>query len=125
MERIREDLIAVCGMNCAVCKAHLRPKNACPGCRYIETEGPKTIVFCRMRICEKRAGEYCYECNTYPCDNLMHLDKRYRTKYGMSEIENLECIRDKGIDQLIQLEREKWQSENGIFCVHDKKVYFE
>lgn len=55
----------------------------------------------------------------------MNLDRRYRTKYEMSEIENLNYIRDKGIDAFIENERARWQSEKGTYCVHDKKYYRE
>ena len=41
----------------------------------------------------------------------------------MSEIENLENIRDHGIDQFIDNEQEKWVTENGVICVHDRKIY--
>jgi len=51
------------------------------------------------------------------------MDKRYRTKYGMSEIENLEFIRENGIRKFTVMERTKWISSKGIFCVHDRKYY--
>jgi hypothetical protein len=28
-------LVAPCGMNCGICRAYLREKNKCPGCRVI------------------------------------------------------------------------------------------
>ena len=123
MERLTEDLIAVCGMNCGLCKAHLRKNNPCAGCRTIGAVGRKTIVFCKIRICVERPGQYCFDCERFPCDWLKHIDKRYREKYGMSEIDNLIMIQDAGIDRFIESERAKWQSANGIFCVHDKQIY--
>jgi len=41
----------------------------------------------------------------------------------MSEIENLEYIRDHGIQKFIEKEEKKWVSEKGVFCVHDQKYY--
>jgi hypothetical protein len=41
----------------------------------------------------------------------------------MSEIENLEYIRDHGMEEFLENERRKWVSDNGILCVHDKKYY--
>jgi len=120
---IRKDLIAPCGMNCAICRAYLRQKNPCHGCRDAALNKPETRIHCRLRVCEKRTGDFCYTCAEFPCDRLKHLDKRYRTRYGMSEIENLEYIRDNGIRKFLTKEREKWVSEQGIFCVHDKKFY--
>jgi hypothetical protein len=43
---------------------------------------------------------FCFKCEKYPCDKLKHLDKRYRTKYVMSMIENLENIKKNGIKRI-------------------------
>ena len=123
MEKINRNLIAPCGMNCGICAAYLRKKNACAGCNKIEADSPKTRVSCRIRICPQRRGKYCHDCADYPCDRLMRLDKRYRARYGMSEIENLEFIRARGVNEFIKRERRKWQSARGVFCVHDRKHY--
>lgn len=98
-------------------------ENPCPGCREITADSPKTIFSCQIRICTERKKKYCLDCNKFPCEKLRHLDKRYREKYGMSEIENLEYIRDHGIDKFIKNERQRWQSSKGIHCVHNKKYY--
>ena len=116
-------LIAPCGMNCGICKAYLRQNNPCRGCNYAQQNRPKTIANCQLRICRERRGSFCYDCTNYPCDRLKHLDNRYRTRYGMSEIENLEYIRDKGIEEFLEQERKKWISEEGVLCVHDRKYY--
>ena len=122
-KRITQDLIAPCGMNCAICKAYLREHNPCHGCRDAEQNKPKTRVNCRLRVCTKRTGRFCCDCPDFPCDRLRHLDKRYRTRYGMSQIENLEFIRKNGIRKFVHAERQKWVSDKGILCVHDKKRY--
>jgi hypothetical protein len=122
MERISRNLIAPCGINCGVCAAHLRERNRCRGCRGT-VKNAKTCVFCRIRICNERKGKYCFNCAKFPCDRLKILDKRYRIKYGMSEIENLEFIRCKGVNEFVKKEREKWQSPKGLLCVHDRKYY--
>jgi hypothetical protein len=36
--------------------------------------------------------KFCFECEGFPCDRIKTLDKRYRTKYGMSMVENLKEI---------------------------------
>ena len=120
---ITQNLIAPCGMDCGICKAFLREHNPCHGCRDAEQEKPKTIAQCYMRICQKRADRFCCNCAEFPCEHLRHLDHRYRTKYSMSEIENLEFIRDKGIRKFVERERRRWISEKGVFCVHDKQYY--
>jgi hypothetical protein len=120
---ITQNLIAPCGMNCGICKAYLRQRNSCHGCHGAQENKPTTRVNCRMRVCEKRSGKFCCHCPEFPCEKLRNFDKRYRTKYGMSEIENLEYIRDNGIREFVAAERKKWISETGVFCVHDKKHY--
>jgi hypothetical protein len=115
--------IAPCGMNCGICKAYLRKKNPCHGCHEAEQNMPITRVNCRIRTCDKRTGDFCYDCDQFPCDRLKHLDKRYRTRYGMSEIENLEHIRDRGMESFQENERARWTSEKGVFCVHDKQYH--
>jgi len=117
------DLIAPCGMNCGICKAHLRERNPCHGCSHAEQNRPKTRVNCRLRLCDKRQGRFCYSCNDFPCDRLKSLDRRYRVRYGMSEIDNLVFIRDQGLERFLEEERRKWLSESGVLCVHDRMYY--
>jgi hypothetical protein len=118
-----EELIAPCGMNCGVCRAYVRQNNACLGCNVAGQKMPKTRECCVIRLCEKRNGKFCYDCDEFPCDRLKTMDRRYRTKYEMSEIENLEFIRDHGLKKFLQEECKKRISEKGILCVHDKKYY--
>jgi len=118
-----DKLVAPCGINCGICQAYLRKNNPCHGCNYAEQNRPKTREHCGLRICTKRKDKFCYSCDEFPCDRLKHLDKRYRTRYGISEIDNLICIRDKGIKSFIEEESKRWISDEGILCVHDKKYY--
>jgi hypothetical protein len=60
-------------------------------------------------------------CTAYPCKRLQALDKRYQTKYGVSLIENLECIMSRGIRKFIAGEKKKWCKGDKIFCIHDKQ----
>jgi hypothetical protein len=41
----------------------------------------------------------------------------------MSEVENLECIRDHGIDRFLEREHRRWVSRQGVLCVHDRRYY--
>ncbi len=106
-------LIAPCGMNCMVCRAYLRQNNPCLGCNVAGQKMPKTRARCVIRLCKKRNGPFCYDCGEFPCDQLLRLDRRYRTKYGMSEIENLEKIRDRGMKYFLQEECKKRISRKG------------
>ena len=122
MERINKDLIAPCGMNCGLCLHYLRAENRCTAC-FSGRKINGRCIKCGIKLCKDRSGEYCFDCDKFPCERLKRLDKRYREKYGMSEIENLEFIHDQGIDNFIENQRKKYQSSKGIFCVHDGKVY--
>jgi len=122
-----EKLIAPCGMNCQLCWGFVREKNPCHGCRIIdqfETKKSKYRNTCKIKNCQNLASgklEYCSEkCDDFPCSRLKQLDKRYKTKYGMSMIENLNKIQELGIEQFIQNEIGKWRCpECGeMLCVH-------
>lgn len=116
-------LIAPCGMNCTLCYAYQRSKNHCPGCR-IDDEGKAfSCVNCRIKNCENfndTSKSFCYQCESYPCKRLKHLDKRYRTKYNMSMIENLEHIKKNGLKKFIGYENKRWacKSCGENICVH-------
>jgi len=116
-------LIAPCGMNCGVCYAHLRPRNKCPGCRAANHGKPKTRTKCPIKTCSIRRrnkADFCVGCDRLPCDRLQRLDRRYREKYSMSMIENLQKIAAEGVRSLIEEEGAKWVcAECGAtLCVH-------
>ncbi len=123
-----KNLIAPCGMNCGICMAYLRERNKCPGCRGADTNKPVTRVRCKIKNCkvfQKGKAKFCFECENLPCDNLRHLDKRYRTKYNMSMIENLQEIRRNGIEVFLRKQQAKYQCPRcgGTICVHNEKCY--
>jgi hypothetical protein len=115
-------LIAPCGMNCSICMAYLRERNPCRGCRIPDEDKPKSRTECRIRNCEKLSSDFCYACEDFPCERLIALDKRYRLKYSMSMILNLEFIRVNGFDRFLRRETKKWKCPvcNGVVCVHRK-----
>ncbi|MGD0036050.1 MAG: DUF3795 domain-containing protein [Bacteroidota bacterium] len=118
-------LIAPCGMNCGICMVYLREKNKCPGCRAANINKPITRVRCKIKTCkifQKGKAKYCFECGDFPCNNLKHLDKRYRTKYEMSMIENLGNIKNFGIRKFLKNEDVRWTCSQcgGTICVHKK-----
>jgi hypothetical protein len=122
---IRSELIAPCGMNCAVCMGRLlREDNKCPGCRAKEGNKPRNCARCVIVNCETLRlsdSKFCSEkCVEYPCKRLMDLDKRYREKYDMSMLENLHTIQEIGIRAFIKHERTRWSCNScgGVICVH-------
>jgi hypothetical protein len=124
---MKPSLIAPCGMNCNLCIAYLRKRNACPGCRESDAYKSVSCIRCFIKNCEIRIGRgwrYCSDkCPEYPCERLRHLDKRYRAKYGMSMIENLGYIGLTGIRMFIRHEEKRWVKGGKIFCVHRKTYY--
>lgn len=119
-----QELIAPCGMNCGLCIGHLREKKPCGGCfKKDDDNKPKVCRSCIIVNCEllaKTESGFCYDCEKYPCTRLKNLDNRYRTKYGMSMIENLEYIRERGLKQFLLNEESRWKCPvcgEGL-CVH-------
>jgi hypothetical protein len=120
---IHPDDIAPCGMDCGVCYARLRIRNRCSGCRADDSLKPKTRVACRIKNCERLSGtgeKHCFGCDDFPCQALKHLDKRYRTKCGMSMIENLKNVDKLGLERFCIEEAERWTCPGcgGTICVH-------
>jgi len=108
------ELIAPCGMDCGVCIAHLRTRNRCAGCGVEDPHKARHCAVCAIKNCEKlpQGVAYCFECSAFPCARLRSLDKRYRTNYGMSMLENLESIRTHGVEAFVAAERVRWR------CAH-------
>jgi hypothetical protein len=116
-------LIAPCGLNCRLCHAYVRDKNVCPGCRGDNIFKAKTYVTCKIKNCEKMVNgkfEYCFDCDKFPCALLLHLDKRYKTKYGTSPIVNLLSIREIGISSYVENENINWACPEcgAMICMH-------
>lgn len=109
-------------MNCGLCLHFLRPANKCPGCSSGRKVNGRCIK-CPIKLCKDRTGKYCFQCDKFPCERLERLDKRYREKYGMSEIENLKTIKEKGMEYFLKSQETKWVNLDGTFCVHDNKRY--
>lgn len=88
-----------------------------------------SIVNCEF-LAETDSG-FCYDCERYPCARLKKLDHRYRTKYGMSMIENLNYIQTRGLDKFLMNEELRWTckecgsglSVHRAFCLNCKAEY--
>jgi len=134
MAKINKELIAPCGMNCGICSSYLAYKNNitgkgiphCKGCRPRD----KKCAFLKKRCKDdlkllKCEIEFCFECNYFPCENLIKLDKRYREKYNMSMIDNCNEIKEKGIDCFIENQYEKYccQICGNLISVHNNKCF--
>ena len=118
--KLTKNLIAPCGMNCELCLHYLRSTNKCLGCSSGRQVNGRCIN-CAIKLCKHRHGDYCFDCDIFPCDRLNRLDTRYRDKYEMSEINNLKTIKKKGIKFFLAQQQKKWINKDGTYCVHDKK----
>ena len=126
---MEEKLIAPCGMNCALCVNYLAlkydlrakgfSKSYCPGC----LPRGKNCVFLKGHCDQLGEGlvRFCFECEKFPCSRLKALDKRYRSRYHMSMLENLEFIRKQGINVFLEKETNKWQCPHcgDSICCHN------
>ena len=124
------ELIAPCGMNCGICIAFFgytmsgkKRKHTCITCRLRN----KSCAFIKKQCDKLKDGviEYCFECMDFPCKSLTTLDKRYRAKYRMSMIENLQELKEKGMKQFLANQERKYKCPQcgNIISVHDRKCY--
>ena len=119
----RQALIAPCGMNCGIWLAYLRTKNKCPGCRDENEHKSAHCANCIIKNCgffKITDSLFCYDCDRFPCARLKQLDKRYRLKYHMSMMENLQVIKQSGLETFVQTESIRWKCMKcgGTLCVH-------
>ena len=124
-----EKHIAPCGMNCSLCIAYQfrehdlnqwgYHRKYCPGCiprgENCLHMGDQCELLANGRV------RFCFECENFPCKRLKSLDKRYRTKYHMSMIENLVFIKEHGIEKFLEKQKETWRCPTcgGLICCHN------
>ncbi len=133
MSEFTRELVAPCGINCGVCKAYLAfsrgvPRERgkvthCSGCRVRN----KNCAFLKKH-CEKiRKGkiEFCYECPDMPCSRLERIDARYRERYGMSFVDDLNDMKANGVEDFLSRQREKYRCHEcgDVVSVHDGICY--
>lgn len=137
MNELDKKLIAPCGMNCQLCIAYTREKNKCDGCNSDSVNKRNHCSNCSIKNCDelkKTNSVFCFNCEKYPCRRLKQLDLRYKSKYGMSMIANLNDIKKIGVDQFITKEIKKWtckkcgtlysaHREHCINCGHKNQFY--
>jgi len=126
---VKENLIAPCGMNCSLCAAYqFREKDLnkhgfrrayCPGC--LPRGKNCTHMGDSCELLAKGKLRFCFECEAFPCKRLKSLDKRYRTKYHMSMIENLNFIEENGVEAFLEKEEAKWKCPDcgATICCHN------
>jgi hypothetical protein len=129
-KKFTPELIAPCGMNCAICRAYLaythgipRKKGKITYCAGCLPRGKNCYIKQGCKKLSKHQIQSCSECDTIPCEKLAHLDKRYRERHNMSMVENLKLIKTKGLNEFLKNQQEKYTCPNcgDIICVHDAK----
>jgi predicted RNA-binding Zn-ribbon protein involved in translation (DUF1610 family) len=130
---IDNNLAAPCGIYCGACRHYLALKKnqleqrgfkrGCEGCRIRN----KNCAFIR-RDCpalKKNQIEYCYECNSFPCQNLQKMDHLYQNRYAVNMIGNLKRIKEIGVARWLQEQKVFYICPQcgGEICIHDEKCY--
>ncbi len=115
---------APCGIDCALCLGYQRPRNRCVGCSVMAGNKPGYCLRCRIANCERLATlpePFCSPaCDSFPCKRLRDLAKRYRTKYGVDLLANLDAIARVGWHEFADENRRAWTCGDcgGLLCVH-------
>jgi hypothetical protein len=129
-DKFTGDLIAPCGMNCRICIGYFgytmsgkKRKMRCIGCKLKDKSCAFLKKHCKKLI--KKEVDFCYKCDDFPCFYLERIDKGYRQRYKMSMIENLEFIRDHGMDEFLRQQEKKYKCQDcgGVICVHNEICY--
>ena len=131
--KMNKELVAPCGINCAVCSGYLAYSKGIPKRRGAITH----CIGCRPRnkqcaylkgncdLISKGEIQYCFECNGFPCQRLLRLDRRYQTNYNYSPVDNLRQIASKGVETFLNEERKRHRCGKcgGTVCIHNGKCY--
>jgi hypothetical protein len=117
-------LIAACGLNCRLCRAYIRKRNPCPGCRVKGTAKSVTRIRCEIKTCARRQNtgeQFCGSCTQLPCQPMQRLDKRYRAKYMVSPIANVKRIKAIGVRRFVREEKDQWLCKccGEVLCMHN------
>ena len=131
LNQISKELIAPCGMNCAICSKYLAyvnniKRSQCIGCRP-RNEGCTYLFEKCTGINNGLNGNtvFCFECSQYPCKQINRMDARYRKEYKISMKDNLDTIMRMGIDKFIEGQYKKHSCSKcgGLISIHNRKCF--
>ena len=130
---ITEELIAPCGMNCAICSRYLAyvnnlNKSQCAGCRPSNKKCSYLFDKCTgiNSVLEGNAtAKFCFECDQFPCKEINRMDKRYRNNYKMSVKKNLQRIKENGTAEIVKSQYKKYHCPKcgGLISIHNRKCF--
>jgi hypothetical protein len=102
-----------CGSYCGACQDLLDTKNGiaqnkCCGCKS-KINHPGWCSKCNLKECaRKRKIEYCYQCNDYPCNNLISFMEDPNYPYHKEVIEYMKIIEREGKDIWLEKMKNRW-----------------
>ena len=117
-------------MNCRICAGYIgytttgkKRKMRCIGFKPTDKSCAHLKNYCKNKTINKI--EYCYQCSDFPCKQLQKLDNKYRKRYNMSMIENLEYIRDNGMSDFLKQQQKKYLCPecDRVIYVNNSKCY--
>ena len=129
---LSEDLIAPCGMNCALCSRYLAflnnlKRSQCRGCRPRDETCTYLFAKCRgiNHDATTKTAEFCFACDHYPCQQINRMDKRYRNNYGMSVKDNLGHLQNEGLEKFLEAQYQTHRCDRcgGLISVHNRKCF--
>ncbi len=130
---INEELIAPCGMNCAICSKYLAyvnnlNKSQCSGCRPSNKKCTYLFEKCsgiNNSVVGNAIAKFCFECDQYPCKEINRMDTRYRKNYKMSVKKNLEAINNNCLADFAKDQYEEYYCPKcgGLISIHNKKCF--
>jgi len=136
MKRINpnpKELIAPCGMNCAICSRYLSyvnnlKRSQCPGCQPGNKHCSYLFAKCsgiNGALQGTANASFCFECDQYPCKQLNRMDDRYRSNYGMSVKDNLVSIKSIGVVRFTEEQYEEYRCSRcgGLISIHNRKCF--
>ena len=130
--KFTSELVAPCGMNCAVCRAYLAysrgvPKKRgdvthCSGCI---PRGKNCFIKRGCPKLSRKEVRFCYECKDLPCEGVNRVDKRYKARYGVSIVGNLREIEENGVEAFLKKQEAKFKCPacGDVVSIHDGKCY--
>ncbi len=127
------NLAAPCGFYCGTCRHYLarskgklsekKLKHGCRGCRIQN----KKCSWVRRDCAKLRKNEimFCFQCEVFPCDNLINLSNRHLKDDNISLIDELKRIEKIGAEKWLEEQKERWKCPfcGGEVCVMDRECY--
>lgn len=127
----KNNLAAPCGIYCGACRQYLLSKKnmleergykqGCRGCRIRF----KKCAFFRRDCAKLRKNEieFCFECESFPCEKCEKMSNLYQERYSVNIIENLKRIQEIGAEKWLKEQKDLYTCPDcgGEICIHDKE----